>query len=82
MTGTRGQVLVGLMSGTSLDGVTAVVVRFAGLFDRALRALRCDLGVTPTADSSYVTQLTGVTFRPAREAVVAAGQSLETHGLV
>ncbi|MGD9603316.1 MAG: NAD-dependent epimerase/dehydratase family protein [Gammaproteobacteria bacterium] len=60
----------------------AGVVRFAGIFDRALRALRGDLGVTPIADSAYVTALTGVGFRPAAEAVVAAGRSLEAMGLV
>lgn len=60
----------------------AAVVRFAGIFDRALRALRGDLGVTPLAESDYVTALTGVTFRPAQEAVIAAGQSLEALGVV
>jgi len=60
----------------------AGVVRFAGLFDRALRALRGDLGVTPIADSAYVTALTGVEFRPAAEAVVAAGRSLEALHLI
>ena len=39
-------------------------------------------GVTPIADSAYVTALTGVEFRPAAEAVVAAGRSLEALHLI
>ena len=58
------------------------VVRILALFDRTLRTVVPDLGVTPTASSEYVTQLTGVTFRPAEEAVRAAGQSLIAHGVV
>lgn len=58
------------------------VVRLAGYVDRQLRSLRGDLGVTPEADASYVTALTGVTFRPSREAVVAAGRSLVEYGVV
>jgi dihydroflavonol-4-reductase len=59
-----------------------VLVRVMALFDRSVRALIPDLGIVPTADSGYVTSLTGVRFRPAREAVRAAGQSLLERGLV
>ncbi|UCG88165.1 MAG: hypothetical protein JSW71_06375 [Gemmatimonadota bacterium] len=52
------------------------------LFDRALKSVTPDLGVMPVADSAYVTELTGVKFRPAEEAVKAAGQSLIDHSVV
>ena len=58
------------------------LVRLLGRFDRQLRTLRSDLGVIPHADSAYVTNLTDVRFRPAREAVVAAGQSLLDYGVI
>ena len=58
------------------------VVRLLGLFDRQLRTLRSDLGVAPHANSAYVTDLTGVAFRPAREAVIAAGQSLLDYNVI
>ena len=58
------------------------VVRLLGLFDRQLRTLRSDLGVAPHANSAYVTDLTGVAFRPARESVVAAGQSLIDYNVI
>lgn len=58
------------------------LVRLLGRFDRQLRTLRSDLGVVPHADSAYVTRLTDVRFRPAREAVVAAGQSLIDYGVI
>jgi uncharacterized protein YbjT (DUF2867 family) len=38
--------------------------------------------VRPEADATWLTELTGVTLRPARESVQAAGQSLIDHGLV
>lgn len=59
-----------------------IVVRMAGTVDRQLRSLRGDLGVTPEVDASYVTAITDVSFRSARDAVVAAGQSLIEHGVV
>lgn len=59
-----------------------LVVRLLALFDRQLRSLLGDLGVVPRADSAYVTALTGINFRPARESVVAAGQSLLEHGVI
>ena len=51
-------------------------VRLAALFDRTLAAVIPDLGCAPHADTAYVTELTGVRFRPAREAAIAAGESL------
>ncbi len=57
------------------------MVRLLGIFDPAIRTIVPDLGVRPVVDSAYVTALTGVTFRPARNAVVDAGQSLIHLGL-
>jgi dihydroflavonol-4-reductase len=59
----------------------APVVRLMSVFDASLRTLRADLGVRPTGDSAETTRLTGVTFRPAAEAVRAASASLIAHGL-
>ncbi len=58
------------------------LVRFLSNFDRTLKSVTADLGFVPRADSAYVTELTGVRFRPAMEAVQAAGQSLVSHGIV
>ena len=59
----------------------APVVRLMSVLDASLRTLRADLGVRPTGDSAETTRLTGVTFRPAAEAVRAASASLIAHGL-
>ena len=58
------------------------VVKLMAMFDPTIRTVLADLDLRPTADSAYVTKLTGVVFRPAREAVVAAGNSLIEHGLI
>lgn len=55
------------------------LVRLGSLFDRALKSVTPDLGVVPVADSAYVTELTGVTNRPAAEAVRAAARSIIDH---
>jgi nucleoside-diphosphate-sugar epimerase len=57
-------------------------VRFLSLFDPSLKSVIPDIGTRPEADASYVTDLTGVTFRPAEESVRAAAQSLIDHGLI
>ena len=57
-------------------------VRFLSIFDRTLKSVTPDLGVSPYADNAYVTALTGVSFRPAEEAVRAAGRSLVEHQIV
>lgn len=59
----------------------AAAVKVLSLFDASLRTLGADLGVRPVGDSAYVTQLTGVEFRRAAEAVRAASRSLIEHGL-
>ncbi len=52
------------------------VVRFMALFDRSIASVLPDLGVRPRAETAYVSELTGVSFRPAREAVIDAGRAL------
>ena len=52
------------------------LVWLLSLFDRNLQATALFLGTRYEADSKYVAELTGVTFRPASEAVRAMGQSL------
>lgn len=60
----------------------AFLVRIISRFDPALRSIVPDLAVVPTADSQYVTDLTGIAFRPAIEAVKAAGDSLRRLSIV
>jgi dihydroflavonol-4-reductase len=58
-----------------------LLVRAMSLFDPALKSVVPDIGTRPVADAAYVGELTGVTFRPADEAVRAAAQSLINHRL-
>lgn len=60
----------------------AFAVRAMALFDPALRSVLPDLGARPKADSAYVTAMTGISFRPAREAAIDAGRSLVDLGIV
>ncbi len=53
------------------------LIRFLALFDRTLASIIPDLGAVPHGDTEYVTALTGMTFRPAQEAVLEAAKSLE-----
>lgn len=59
-----------------------LLVRALSMVDRSLKSVVPDIGTRPVADSSYVTDMTGVRFRPAREAVLAAGMSLLAYGIV
>lgn len=52
------------------------LVRAMALFDRSLVSALADLGGKPVADTRYVSEMTGVRFRDARHAVIAAGQSI------
>jgi len=52
------------------------MVKLLALMVPGLRSLLPDLGVVARADAVYVTELTGVRFRPAREAVAAAGRAI------
>ncbi|MBT8399722.1 MAG: NAD-dependent epimerase/dehydratase family protein [Rhodothermia bacterium] len=60
----------------------AFLVRLMSVFDRSLKSITNDLGVVPVADSAYVTELTGVEWRSAAEAVRAAGHSLVKFGVM
>jgi dihydroflavonol-4-reductase len=57
------------------------MVRLISVFDRSLKSVIPDIGTRPVARSGYVTDLTGVKFRPAEESVRAAGQSVIDRGL-
>lgn len=54
----------------------AAMVRTLSIVDPTVRTIVPDLGVTPIADASYTTALTGVGFRSAREAVSDAARAL------
>jgi len=46
------------------------VVRIAAKFDNRISAIVADLGTFHEADTQYVTDLTGVSFRPAKQSVL------------
>ncbi len=54
----------------------AFAVRLLALFDRSLKTILADLHQWPQGDSAYVCELSGVSFRPAKETILATGQSL------
>lgn len=58
------------------------LVPLIALFETALKAVVPDVGRRTEADASYVTHLTGVRFRSAREAVEAAGECLIQYGFL
>jgi len=57
-------------------------MRLVGLFDRPARSVTAELGRAVRFDTSATVQDLGIRFRPAREAVCAAAQSLVELGLV
>jgi nucleoside-diphosphate-sugar epimerase len=67
-----------LPSGELAEGL----VRFLSLFDKSLGTLSADLGRKPMVDSTYVTELTGAMFRPAKESVIDTAKSLLEYGLI
>jgi dihydroflavonol-4-reductase len=52
------------------------VVRMIGFFDDRIKAVISDLGTLHTADTNYVSEITGVKFRPAEETIVDSVQFL------
>ena len=52
------------------------LVKIVGTFDQSVKSIVPDVGTFHEADASYVTNLTGVIPRPAKDAVLAAAQSL------
>lgn len=60
----------------------AWVVRFMALFDKNLKSITADLGRKRIAKTAYVTEKTGIAFRPAKEAIEAAAESLIEYGVV
>jgi len=57
-------------------------IRIAGIFDTTLKSIVPDLGIFHKADAAYVTSLTGVIPRPAKDAILAAAESLIENGVV
>jgi len=58
------------------------LIRVLALFDPQLRQILLDLDTRAQVDSSYVTDLTGVEFRPASEAIRAMAESLIEKNLI
>ncbi|MEM9351499.1 MAG: NAD-dependent epimerase/dehydratase family protein [Planctomycetota bacterium] len=57
------------------------MIRLIAVFDRSLGSVLPDLGSIPHGENGYVTELTGIQFRPAAEAIRAASDSLLEHSL-
>lgn len=58
------------------------MVRLVALFDERVKGILPDLGTFHEADSAYVSNITRVIPRPAKEAILAAAQSLIASGSV
>ncbi len=60
----------------------SVLLRLMSLFDDRIKSVLADLGHTPTVDAAYVTSITGVVPRPAKESVLASARDLVANGAV
>ena len=58
------------------------IVKIAGLFDSSIKSIAPDVGIFHEADAGYVTSLTGVMPRPAKDAILAAAESLIANGQI
>ena len=58
------------------------MVKILGLFDQSVRSITPDVGTFHEADAGYVSSLTGVIPRPAKDAVLAAAESLIESGQI
>lgn len=58
------------------------LLKFMGIFDDRLKTLMADLGIFNEADSAYVSTITQVMPRPAKEAVLETAKSLIANGKV
>ncbi|MCF6276086.1 MAG: NAD-dependent epimerase/dehydratase family protein, partial [Robiginitomaculum sp.] len=58
------------------------VVRLAAKFDNRVKAIVSDLGTFHEADNQYVTDLTGVSFRPAEQSVLDSCAYLAAQGKI
>lgn len=58
------------------------LVKIAGIFDDSVRSIVPDVGTFHEADAGYVSALTGVIPRPAKDAVLAAAESLIENGRI
>ena len=57
-----------------------VILRLVGLFDDRVKGILPDLGTFHQADAAYVSAITKVIPRPAKEAILAAAESLNASG--
>ena len=57
-----------------------MILRLVGLFDERVKPILPDLGTLHLADATYVSSLTKVMPRPAKEAILAAAESLKSQG--
>ena len=58
------------------------MVKMLGMFDTTIKSIVSDVGIFHEADASYVTTLTGVMPRPAKDAVLSAAASLFENGQI
>jgi len=70
------------LSGIPKSEMPNFVLRLLALFDDSVKVLLPDLGTFHETDAAYVSSLTHVIPRPAKEAILAAAQSLIANGSV
>ena len=58
------------------------VVKLVSLFDDRVKSILPDLGIFHEADNGYVTTMTQVVPRPAKEAILAAAESMVASGAI